>query len=423
MEEYRVSPGVFNTRNTWAVAGAYELLENENQELYIVPSENVLISRDYNPLKDFPELLKSFLEINNDISEKYWNNDLELYDKYDTLTYEEKIKAGKGILKFVNKYGLLGLFRTYCTNISYKPSDSIKEFLSTYSGNIPEKYIEKAEGDGTYLNQLFTDEVIQPTINTSVALKPLTIFAEKFINPNLIKTNGYKLKYDEYAQYFFPRNKAPFPLNTVEYDKWYKDQDKTDLTSSNYMYWLFERDYSEPIRLFLYEWARIYTKIKEWTDFNDSGRELKSIKGYDDRHITNNSPTPYTWEHYFSCIFMTEPIRMNIEYDIKTDSWQINYIFESLLEAISIMYLQNIVAAKKFVRFCTVCKRPFLASSKKAKHCSTSCGTNKRVQEYRNRIKKEAINLYNGGMSINDISEKLNQKESIISKWIKESEE
>lgn len=399
MDGYNARLSLFTSSSYWPRMEQYELKTYKN-EIYIAPCGGVRFP-DYNPLDEYPELLRSFLEIKYYLPKTFFNDTKSAWEKYNDLSIEEKNLLGKGVLRFVNKWGLLGLFKTYCLTIYNETPINFD-----YS-NIPDEYVERREGSKIFFNKTFTNTCTHVLINNQSIFRLFMLSMEDTLvgRPNT---------YDEYASYFFPNMHAPYP-NPIHDMNIYRDKDKQNAALTSFWCIDFMTSYSEPLRLFVYEWYRLYIKYNEWQAFKSSNSDMKP-----EDIIKDKSGYICTISNYIADRFVTHPIKINVEYNSKKECWQINYLTENLLEAMEIMLLQNITSTNEVVTNCENCGKSFIARSHDVRYCGERCRTYVRVNRHREKIKKEVIDLFNSGVSISEISKEKDIKETVVSKWIKE---
>lgn len=91
----------------WCKYSKYKIVDRDDK-LYILPDENSKPST-YDPFEFSNELLKEMLTIGKEVAENKTININSNALKYEILSKDEYFQ--KLVLKFVNKYGLLGMFK------------------------------------------------------------------------------------------------------------------------------------------------------------------------------------------------------------------------------------------------------------------------------------------------------------------------
>lgn len=379
MEENRISPQLFDSGSYWFKQSRHELFEDAHGNFYITPEKDSAPLPGYLPLECFPDILKSFWDIGMAVPRKYFEGNETPLIRYNNLCRDEKISIGKAIVRFANKYGLLGLFRLYIDRIEHKSEiDRSKLDLKTLR--------EKLEQGEQYP---IPDDAIKNI--DKVMPNPHSEFWENWCKESTFskKENSLErlssLDYDDYAKYFFPRNLRPYPNLKLDTSANFLEKGMTDSAYGNFNYIPFSIGYSEPVYLFLYEWERLYRKFQEWQSFANGDFHPDDIGKID------SCGNKYSWAYYLSRILATSPMSVGISYSMHKDKWQLNYNFRTLLDALFLMTLQDITSKHQQVKHCSICNRPFIAKSPKAKHCSTACGTNERVKRHRYKMKNQSI--------------------------------
>lgn len=100
MEEYRVSPRLFNEVE-WIKFTKYEIIE-VGDEFYIKPAKNGKMEY-YHPREKSPEIVLDLIQTASNLKK-----------------CDNRINEAKEVLKFVNKYGLLGLIWYFAPDFSFR---------------------------------------------------------------------------------------------------------------------------------------------------------------------------------------------------------------------------------------------------------------------------------------------------------------
>lgn len=196
----RISPGLFSLSPEWIKFDKYELTEDSRGNVYIVPAKNASLNY-YKPFEYFSygdkksiitdlfninyEYTSNIRNISKDLREKYSGQELET--RLNAAVQKEDYRAGKVILKFVNKYGLLGIFWTSMHTIENHEKETL--------------------------------------------VKPVT---NKIHHKDVIT-------YDEYASEFFPRMDSPYPnyhRNKSEFTKFWSEYGERVVHILNEIQWL-----------------------------------------------------------------------------------------------------------------------------------------------------------------------------------------
>lgn len=139
---------------------------------------------------------------------------------------------------------------------------------------------------------------------------------------------------------------------------------KTDLG-----YTLMYNDISESIYYAKTEILKIYSKFKTWFDLKEGGSFPVSVED-------------------FSHELETNPISITVGYD---KSLKIKWMYRSLIDALHIMFLVNIVEEKQRVEFCKydACQKPFITKKDNQKYCSSGCNNADRQRRWYDTHKKK----------------------------------
>lgn len=162
---------------------------------------------------------------------------------------------------------------------------------------------------------------------------------------------------------WFPRlkNNFPNPINSNEVHR-------------------FWQEYAEPIN-FMSDMVNLYNMFETWNSFVESGDSPNDFihPGFNNQRWRDILETNYAY-----------PIGLGLIYD---GTWQLSWSFDSLMQAIAIMWLNDITSNQQKVRICQYCGRAFIARSPKARYCPkanglpSTCGTNARVNRHREKSK------------------------------------
>jgi len=301
--------GLFSMSPQWFRHSGYELLEDNRGLFYIKPQQNAKIEW-YKPFEEFPQILLEFYKLVNEIHEikkNWWKKDKAEEPAINEQFYWERDKRRKKkiaaiLLEFVNRYGPFGLFWQDVLEIC-------AEFI-----------------DGKEFNGY--------RVLLAGSLFPVVL------------TNGQRIvRYNEYAKYFFPQLKPPFPVPTGDSSK--EERQK------------FLINYSEPINYLLVHpaFAEIGNHLEKKKEFENSGADIndfyKNIKGL-------------PWAKYLE----TEVWPLGIKLIYEEGKWRLRWHFKTLLDALRIMHINNIAGTMgQKVKICALpeCNMPHL---RKGMYCS-----------------------------------------------------
>lgn len=120
-------------------------------------------------------------------------------------------------------------------------------------------------------------------------------------------------------------------------------------------------------------------------------------------------------------IFTVGPIIGSPIYNIAEEIWQINWTCKSLLDQITLLFLQSIVD-RYLLKTCKKCGNRFVSKNNAKEYCSPSHSGGARVlRTYERRAK--ALKLHKTGRySIHQIGRKIGSDASIVKNWITDSE-
>ncbi len=297
MEENRILPGLFSIAPKWIRFNRYELTEGAGG-ICVIPNKEAEMEY-YRPFDCFPEILRAFIEMAKELkSNSPETKDGQTGDQRIEISRNIDYQNGKAIIRFVNRYGLLGLF-----------------WKAAYS---------------------FTE--------AETRVKPIQYYY-------LFAGHESDMSYNEYAKIFFPRSKQPYPK----------------VGASRQDFW---KEYAEPVVQTYALASEFLSHVKDWEGFQNSEvlPEDEWVNGW-------------TWADRFRGLGVW-PIGLGLQYD---GAWQLGWKFQSLYDALWIMWLNDITAKKQLVRHCLNCNKVFIAKSPKAAYCSTTCGVNVRVRRHRGK--------------------------------------
>lgn len=174
---YRYSD-IFQNGSLWIKHESYKQVEIDGN-IYIKPD-----SKDfsfYNPWDICEDILKDAMELLIEIAPYYFKLEDMAIKKRKKLNILSKI--AEILLKFVNKYGLMGIF--YERAIYFEYSNEYRN-LPTVSGKVQQVILKKDLYRGSFVS--LKDPIPKKSI----------------------------LEYNEYAKYFFPEMKTNFPNKYVD---------------------------------------------------------------------------------------------------------------------------------------------------------------------------------------------------------------
>lgn len=89
-----------------------------------------------------------------------------------------------------------------------------------------------------------------------------------------------------------------------------------------------------------------------------------------------------TWRRHLTRIYATS-VDLAVTYDSVAAAWKIDYRFKSLSSALDIMLALSVTSDNQQIKFCKLCRRPFLAKNRRAIYCSGSCSNVDKVRRHR----------------------------------------
>jgi hypothetical protein len=360
MEEKRVSPSLFTETGNWVRFTRYEIVEVEG-ELYIKPAE----------------------DSNMEVYDPYEKSSFILLDLIKTAEKmdlnADNMERAKYILKFVNKYGLLGLYSVWSSSFPDKlrkiDIQIIKKRSELYDRLLKAKTLSesleiKAEIDN------FPDDFVR-----FVVLRQKNPFSRRLLqkfNSDREFFDYYEWEYDKFASIFFPLIKLPYP----------KHDDKDYLN--------FWRNYCEPvyayIHLLLVDFRSVYLWTLDLEEFEKGNFTLDNYYGHDKHFRGKFNKQKWveapelctTWRDMLSNTIFLDGTNINLTLD-DDGSKKIGYVAISLYDQICLMFIQDRVSKNQVLKRCKneKCNQWFIAKSPKAQYHSTSCGTNVRVDRFR----------------------------------------
>lgn len=320
--------GIYGESHAWIKAQEYELIQNSDGLDYIVPVGDVF--EEYNPFDVEKELIHAFTDILVNVPREYENFDDASY--YYNLSDKEKKKIGKSVLKFVKKFGLLGL-------INFLPSSS-----------------EADEKKGMYYKLPLEH------------LPDLLEFVPQFSFYRGLNTKDNRLTSTEknYLMYSFVGTFFPESLYRKQVMKiaeiLYKNQSGEGISRQS----VFRKAYSEPVYLILNTAHKLFAFIKSITKLKNDPNRIKDV--FEDLLKLRSSD-----------------VSLGLTFDQKI---RLRWKFNSLVDAMIIILCMNAITEKQNVKTCEKCRRVFMTPTAIAKYCSTSCGNAARVQRHRKKKEK-----------------------------------
>lgn len=302
--------GLFHSSQQWFRHSAYHLIEGDRGQLYIAPQPGAILEW-YKPFEEYPDILLDFYELSllayRLIDKKQAAN--------SRISYQQ---LADNLLEFVSHYGPFGLFWQDVTGIR-------------------QEYGQKGP------------------LGIVVALQ----------QTNLLAPGRRKLPYDEYAKYFFPRLKAPFPSATTFSSRASRKE--------------FLSKYSEPVDVLVAHMSfwEIPYHIVNLKEFQNSNAKIS------DPWVTDRRLKGLAWAKHLE----TGISSLGVKLVNKEGRWQLAWEFRTLLDGLQIMHINNIAGTMgQRVKICALpgCNRPHL---KKGLYCRNKC-TNvaaKRAQREREK--------------------------------------
>ncbi|MCO5384439.1 CGNR zinc finger domain-containing protein [Desulfosporosinus sp.] len=364
MEESRDLPKLFNSMDYWIKFSKYEIIE-DNGDLYIRPEKNSRFE-SYNPEDKHPRILIDFISMAEAIG--------RAKDDYG---------QAKEVVKFVNKYGLLGLHdlwvysfvnkfkyqseherndREIKKELAKQKLDSVSLLSEDYN-----KYFD--EYMASYENNLFTRAVILKRHN------PFGNILRNAFDPESEYYDYFEWEYQGYAALFFPGMTEPYP----------------DFESENDSFW---RNYSEPLYAYKYLIYKAFNSLYMWAldlsefekgeySYEDQYGHDKHWRGKYHKSLEDDAVARTTWRDFLTNTINFDNIGVGINFDDKNRT--LKYSANTLYDAMCLLFIQNAVSNKQTVKQCKnpKCENWFISKSPKSQYCSTSCGTSVRVERFR----------------------------------------
>ncbi len=369
MEELRVSPRLFTESGNWVRFTKYEIKEVE-AELYIKPAEGSQMEV-YNPYEKSPSIL------------------LDLIKMADSLkNHENDCDRAKDILKFVNKYGLLGMFSLWVHSFPTWFKRDVEQYILNLEKQQKiieqlnkEKPIEELEKLSAQLEEFTKKEEENKPYERFALLRQGNPFSNKLLEKytpesDFIDCNEWE--YDKYASIFFPNMKAPYPRHDGD----------------TFLFW---QNYHEPIYAYVHLLLVAYRSVYVWAldidefdkgkfSLNDWYGHDKHFRGLYHQSLEERHPAKSTWGCMLDSTIFTEGINIKLKLDDDGNK-KIEYSTFSLYDDICLMFIEDKVSNKQLLKRCNneKCNQWFLAKSPKAQFCSTACGTSVRVDRFRNK--------------------------------------
>jgi len=154
--------------------------------------------------------------------------------------------------------------------------------------------------------------------------------------------------------------------------------------SSTYSSEKILKEYQESVRKILVETHKLWSPVKEWQRFRE-GAFNPGEKWSSPTESKPSSDAPLWREHLKN--ITRAPAGLGVTFD--DDSPRLDYSFDSLLSALSIMFVLSIPPGK--IRLCAKpdCKEPFIVTKPKKKYHSDTCGNAMRVRRHRTKLDKK----------------------------------
>ena len=83
---------------------------------------------------------------------------------------------------------------------------------------------------------------------------------------------------------------------------------------------------------------------------------------------------------------MTNPIQVSIDYE---RGWKYKWVYKSLIDALNIMFLNNIIESTSTIRLCENCNAAFIAGKKNQRYCNSYCNDAARSRRYYHKKKNQ----------------------------------
>ncbi len=131
---------------------------------------------------------------------------------------------------------------------------------------------------------------------------------------------------------------------------------------------LFNNYYCESIEHLHFEIWNLYSRISRWYENIDEEGD------------------PTTHKQKLSKYLTTYPIAVSIDHDRR---WKLKWVYKSLIDALNIMFLNNIVETNEQIKICVNCNTAFIASREFQRYCSERCSNANRQREYYRKHKKK----------------------------------
>jgi len=126
--------------------------------------------------------------------------------------------------------------------------------------------------------------------------------------------------------------------------------------------------FCEPVEYIEKEISMLYCQFERWFDHtSDDDNTVGVIDG-------------------LSADLTTTPVAVTIDYN---RAWKLKWIYKSLIDALNIMFLKNIIETNQRVLFCKNCDASFITKRKIHKYCSLRCNNAARQRKWYNKSKKK----------------------------------
>jgi hypothetical protein len=135
---------------------------------------------------------------------------------------------------------------------------------------------------------------------------------------------------------------------------------------------------------FVASWHHHCVNILDWAE------NWKIFRNGEFAPDDNNPNAPRTtWRDTLSGIYAFN-VQLSIGYK---NSWQIDYEFDSLLDALNIMFVLNVTSENQQVRLCKRegCRKAFLARNSRSLYCSDKCLSRDKVRKWRANNKTKTV--------------------------------
>lgn len=365
------SPGLFSKSPIWFKHSAYDIKEVKGN-LYICPVSGSTLTH-YKPFEKFPQIMVDFIELLvklnkvNDKQEREYNRGLS-----KNITEGEQIKSlgkaemerAKLLLEFISQYGPLGIIYEYIEGL----------------------YPCRKDGNDNF------DKLIV-ALDTK-AYSGLSYSLQKKIMPSYTKEGIFNfipiIKYDDLCSYFLLNDREPYPeIRSKEFKEYYSEKINDIILNRNIGLLTWH------IRKINEYFTKNYTPADKVPDINNT-----------------------KWSQYLRYSF--GDIGLTFCFDNETNKWDLNWNFKSLIGALSIMYLMNLTG--KMGSEVHICKYSGCNRIVIDRNCCVQHDDAYRKAKSRENQKRNIIEEYKSGKSVEELSDKYKISITRINKWLGESE-